>query len=195
MALYVGHVSYESELSLLVQALPRVVAASPEIRVVIIGSGPGLSRLRDFALQKGVGEHVIFAGWVAPPEVAVFLAAANIALYPYRDSLINRAKSPSKITAYMAMGKPIVASSVGENVAYLDDGRAGVLVEPGNAAAFADGMIELLGDRERAEMLGKRAEERIWERYDWDSLVERTECAYQLAASSGEPQDVKPRLN
>jgi len=191
MALYIGHISYESEVSLLVEALPKVAKHAPEIRVVIVGSGPGCDKLRNLAIQRQVSDHLLFAGWVAPQLASVYLAAADIALYPHRDSLVNRAKSPSKITAYMAMGKPVVASSVGETVAYLDDGRAGCLVEPGNADAFADGMIALLCDRERAKQLGQRAEQRIWEHYDWNSLAEAAEAAYQLATRSGEPEDVK----
>ena len=181
MALYIGHISYQSELSLLVEALPQVAKHVPGIRIVIMGSGPGLGKLRDLASQHQVGDHLVFAGWVPPQESRVYLAAADITLYPYRDSLVNRAKSPSKITAYMAMGKPIVASSVGEIVAYLDGGRAGLLVEPGNAAAFAEGMISLLGNPERANRLGQRADQRIWERYNWDSLAETAEAAYRLA--------------
>jgi glycosyltransferase involved in cell wall biosynthesis len=151
---------------------------------VIVGSGPGLNHLREAARDQAIIEHVIFTGRLEPSVVAALLATADIALYPYHDSLINRAKSPSKITAYMAMGRPIVASAVGELVAYLDGGRAGLLVEPDNADAFAAGMMELLLDRERAAIFGKRAEERIWAHYDWDDLADTVLSAYQYAIGS-----------
>jgi glycosyltransferase involved in cell wall biosynthesis len=185
LALYVGHVSYGSEVSLIVDVLPMVCELVPSIRVVIVGSGDGIAALQDQAGRAGLGERLIFAGWVDQEDVPVYLAAADLALYPHRDTLVNRAKSPSKITAYMAMGKPIVASAVGEIVEYLDAGHAGLLVEPGNARAFADGMIALLSDPARAGELGRRARQRIWEHYDWAHQVLKVEQAYSAALQIG----------
>ena len=181
LALYIGHISYGSEVDLILEALPMVVGAAPDLRVVIVGSGDGVPALQAQARRAGLGERVIFAGWVDHQATPVYLAAADLALYPYRDTLINRAKSPSKITAYMAMGKAIVASAVGENVAYLAGGQAGLLVEPGDARAFAEGMVALLRDPARAAELGRRAEKRVWECYDWERQVELVERAYGVA--------------
>lgn len=191
MALYIGHVGYDSELNLLIDALPEVIEQVPELRVVIIGSGPGLGHLRNLILERGIDKHVLFTGWVAPSKTTVFLAAADVVLYPHRHSLVNRAKSPSKITAYMAMGKPIVASKVGEAVFYLDNGRAGLLVEPGNIAAFAEGTVAILRDSERARFLGQRAQERIWKQYSWEHQSETAENAYAFATAKRGAVEVK----
>jgi glycosyltransferase involved in cell wall biosynthesis len=185
LALYIGHVSYGSEVSLVIDALPMVCEMIPSIRVVIVGSGDGIAALQDQARRAGLGERLIFTGWVNQDETSIYLAAADLALYPHRDTLVNRAKSPSKITAYMAMGKPIVASAVGEIVEYLGAGHAGLLVEPGNARAFADGMITLLSDPARACELGRRARRRIWEQYDWAHQVPKVEEAYSAAMQTG----------
>jgi glycosyltransferase involved in cell wall biosynthesis len=181
LALYIGHISYGSEVNLALEALPRVVAAVPDIRVVIVGAGDGLPALQEQARRAGLAERVIFTGWVDQQQIPAYLAAADLALYPYRDTLVNRAKSPSKITAYMAMGKPIVATAVGENVTYLDGGRAGLLTSPDDARTFAEGMVALLRDPARAAELGRRAERRIWEHYDWSRRVLQVEGAYQVA--------------
>jgi glycosyltransferase involved in cell wall biosynthesis len=181
MALYIGYISYGSEVSLVLEALPLVVAAIPDIRVVIVGSGQGLPALKEQSRRAGLSEQVLFTGWVEHQQTPAYLAAADLALYPYRDTRINRAKSPSKITAYMAMGLPIVASAVGENVEYLEEGRAGLLTTPGDPCAFAEGMLALLRDPARAAGLGRRAEQRIWERYDWTHQVAKVEEAYDVA--------------
>jgi glycosyltransferase involved in cell wall biosynthesis len=181
LALYIGHIAYGSELSLMIDALLKVIDEAPDLRVVIMGSGEGVEALQEQARRLGVADHVIFTGWVDPQQTPVYLATADLALFPHRDSLVNRAKSPSKITAYMAMGKAIVASAVGEAVEYLDGGRAGVLVEPGDAGAFADGMSRLLGNPAWAAELGGRAERRVWERYDWGRQVAKLEQIYRTA--------------
>ena len=81
----------------------------------------------------------------------------------------------------MALGLPIVACAVGEFVAYLEDGHAGLLVEPGNRLAFAVAIVALLRDPDRAFELGRQAERRIWDKYDWTRQVERVEDAYRTA--------------
>jgi glycosyltransferase involved in cell wall biosynthesis len=184
LGLYVGHISYGSEVSLIVEALPEIVEAVPDFRVVIMGAGDGIAQLRAEAARAGLAERLILIGWVGHEVLPAYLAVADLALYPHRDTLVNRAKSPSKLSAYMAMGKPIVASAVGESVEYLEGGRAGLLVEPGNARAFAEGIIRLLRDPTRAAELGRHAQRRIWERYDWSHQVVRAEEAYRIALAA-----------
>ncbi len=181
LGVYIGHISYGAEVSLLLEALPIVLQAAPKFRIVMMGKGKGTPAIQKQALRAGLAEHVIFTGWVDHSETPAFLAVADLALYPYRDALVNRAKCPSKITAYMAMGKPIIASAVGEIAAYLDHGRAGLLIEPGDARAFAAGIVTLLRDPVQAAELGQRAEQRIWACYDWAQQTPKMERAYELA--------------
>jgi glycosyltransferase involved in cell wall biosynthesis len=181
LAVYAGHLTYASEVDLIIEALPAVVEVVTDIRVVIVGGGPGLKPLQERVQRLRLSDWVLFAGWRPQQELPELLAAADVALYPHRDTLINRAKSPSKITAYMAMGKPIVASSVGESAEYLEGGRAGLLVPPDDAQAFAKGMVTILRDKTLAAELGQRAYERVWAQYDWQKRVGTIERAYCIA--------------
>jgi len=181
LAIYVGHISSGSDLDLLIEALPAVVEAVPGVRLVVVGTGDGLPALQAQVQRSGLAGRVIFTGWIEPRQVAPYLAAADVAVAPYRDTLINRAKCSAKIIYYMVMGKPIVSSRVGQNLEYLDEGRAGLLTEPGDARDFAAGMVALLRDPARAAELGRRAGRRIWEQFDWRKQVAQIESAYQSA--------------
>jgi glycosyltransferase involved in cell wall biosynthesis len=181
LAIYVGHISYGSDLDLLIQALPDVVEAVPGVRLIVVGTGDGLPALQAQVQRAGLAGRVIFTGWVAPHQVGPYLAAADVAVAPYRDTLINRAKCSAKIIYYMAMGKPIVSSRVGQNLEYLDEGRAGLLSEPGDAQDLAAGIIALLRDPARAAELGRWAGQRIWEHFDWRKQVTQIESAYRIA--------------
>jgi glycosyltransferase involved in cell wall biosynthesis len=184
MGLYIGHITYDSEVDLILDALPAIIARIPEFRVVIIGEGEGLNTLKKKAELCDITDRLIFTGWVDQLRAAALVASADVTLYPYRDVMINRAKSPSKVTAYMAMGRPVVASAVGEAVVYLDEGRAGVLVEPGNARALAEGVIAVIQNPEWSKELGERARRRIWEHFDWSSRATTIEKAYEIAAAA-----------
>jgi glycosyltransferase involved in cell wall biosynthesis len=184
---YIGHISYGAEIQVLVEALSVVCQTLPEFRIVIIGQGPGTPTIKAQAKRHSLEDNIRFVGQLDEQQTATILAEADLALYPHSDNLMNRAKSPSKIAAYMAMGKPIVASAVGEAVFYLDRGRAGVLVRAGDAQAFAEAILRLLRDTGLASELGAAARRRISEQYDWHKRVDEIEGAYRLAIVAAGP--------
>jgi glycosyltransferase involved in cell wall biosynthesis len=180
LALYLGHIPHGSDLDLALEALARVHGQLPQARMVIAGVGDGLPALRAQAQELGISDRVLFPGWVEPEEVPVYLAAADVAINPYRDTLINRAKCAGKVVAAMAMGRTVITSRLGENLAYIQDGHSGLLTEPGDAGDLARALLAALSDRSWATELGRNAQERIWTKFDWDARIGEVERAYQI---------------
>jgi glycosyltransferase involved in cell wall biosynthesis len=181
LALYLGHIPQGTDLDLALEALAQVRELLPDARLVIAGVGDGLSGLKTYAQQLGIADQVIFPGWIEHHQSHVYLAAANAAINPYRDTLINRAKCAGKVVAAMAMGKAVITSRVGENMAYIEHGRSGLLTEPGDSKDLAQALLTVLMDRSMANALGHNAQERIWARFDWDARMSVVERAYQMA--------------
>jgi glycosyltransferase involved in cell wall biosynthesis len=181
LALYLGHVPHGSDLDLALEALLRIRSRMPEARLVIAGVGNGLPDLQAQAKTLGIADRMVFPGWIEPEQVPVYLAAADVSVNPYRDTLINRAKCAGKVVAAMAVGKAVVTARLGENLAYIEDRHSGLLTEPGDAADLARALQEVLVDREWAAELGRSARERIWAEFDWDSRIGEVELAYQIA--------------
>ena len=181
MALYVGHISLGDDLDLALEAFTQVRRQLPEARLVIVGTGDGLSRLQARAAEAQLGDAVIFTGWIDHADVPAYLAAADAAVYPYRDSLVNRAKCSIKVLEYMTTGKAIVTHRVGQNAEYLENGRSAILAEPGNVDEFAEGLLAVLTDRALAARLGREAALRIQRRFTWERRIGDVEAAYQRA--------------
>jgi len=181
LALYLGHIPYGNDLDLALDALAQLRDRLPEARLVIAGAGDGLPALQAQAQVAGVADRVAFPGWIEHAQAPLYLASADAIVNPYRDTLINRAKCAGKVVAAMAMGKAVVTSRVGQNLEYIEDGRSGLLTEPGDAAGLAQALLAVLSDREWAEELGRNARQRIWERFDWDARVRDVERAYAIA--------------
>jgi glycosyltransferase involved in cell wall biosynthesis len=181
MLVFVGHISLGDDLDLALCALQSVRKRVPEVKLVIVGTGDGLPRLRALADTLALGDSVRFTGWVEHQRVPAILAAADIALYPYRDTLINRAKCSIKILEYMTMGKAIVTTRVGQNLEYLEHGQSGVLAAPGDADDFAQALLRLLDDPALARRLGENAARRIREQFTWSHHVHTLLEAYRLA--------------
>jgi glycosyltransferase involved in cell wall biosynthesis len=180
-ALYLGNVPHGTDLDLALEALARIGDQLPQARLVIAGTGEGLPGLQAQAKALGVADRVVFPGWIEHEQAPVYLAAANAAINPYRDSLINRAKCAGKVVAAMAMGKAVITSRLGENLAYIEDGCSGLLTEPGDAEDLARALLALLSDPQWAAELGRSAQQRIWEQFDWDGRVGEVERSYQIA--------------
>ena len=181
LALYLGHIPLGSDLGLALEALALMHGQLPEARLVVAGVGDGLPELHAQAQKLGVADRVCFPGWIEPEQVPVYLAAADAAINPYRDTLINRAKCAGKVVAAMAMGKAVVTSRLGESLAYIEDGRSGLLTRPGDSGDLAQALLAVLSDRAWAADLGRNARERIWTEFDWDTRVGEVEQAYRIA--------------
>jgi glycosyltransferase involved in cell wall biosynthesis len=181
LALYLGHIPHGTDLDLAVDALASLAERMPEARLVIAGVGDGLPGLQRHAQARAVAERVIFPGWVEHSQSHLYLAAADVIVNPYRDTLINRAKCAGKVVSAMAMGKPVITSRVGQNLEYIEDGHSGLLVEPGDAAELSRALLAVLSDRDLAENLGRNARWRIWARFDWQKRVVDVERAYAIA--------------
>ncbi|MBN1657951.1 MAG: glycosyltransferase family 4 protein [Anaerolineae bacterium] len=182
LALYLGHVPHGNDLDLAIDALARVRAGMPEAQLAILGPGAGVEALRHHAQVAGVGDAVYFyPEWIEPEQAHRWVAAADLVVAPYRDTLINRARCPAKVVTAMALGQAVVTSRVGENVEYVEHGRSGLLAAPGDVEGLARALATLLSEPALAAELGQNAHRRIWDHFGWQVRIGEVERAYHLA--------------
>lgn len=191
--IYAGTVPLNHDLDLAVRAIdslsPELVASG--LRLVFVVTGAGVPSLcAQVAALPGVAARASFYGFMPHDTLMDWLAAADIGLYPYRDTNINRAKCSGKVIDYMAAGLPMVLSDVGMNRVYVEDGRSGLLTPPGNAASFAEALQRLLRRPDEALAMGLAAQARLWEVFDWDRRVPMLESTLARARLRANPQPV-----
>jgi glycosyltransferase involved in cell wall biosynthesis len=163
---------------LLIEAFARCAAQAPDVTLLMIGGGEDLPRLRRQAERLGIGDRVLFTGQVPHRAVPGFLALAEFSADPVRDDDVGRARSPLKVFESMALGVPVITGDVGDRAALLDNGRAGVLVAPGDAAALAEALTGLLADEPRRRALADACRAHV-RSYAWKELVARWESIYR----------------
>ena len=152
----------------------RVRERLPDARLTVVGRGVG-GEERELSDVPGIE----VAGWVEPEKLPALFAGMRVAVVPWADTPSNRARHSAKVLELMAAGLPIVAYAVGELPVTL--GETGVLVPPGDAAAFAQAVVDLLTDAERARRLGVAAQLRVRERFGWSHLADAALAAYAAA--------------
>ena len=155
----------------------------PDARLLVVGHGLGGedAALHAAARLAGLDAAITQLPWVEWADLPATLAAGDVAILPYADTLINRAKCSVKALDLLVAARPIVADAVGQLRETIVSGESGVLVPPDEAAAFAPAVAALLRDPPRRAALGAAAERRAWDRFDWAHLVVRAEELYARA--------------
>ncbi len=154
-------------------------ALIPAARLLIVGGG---LRDEDAHVRRALAVHgdaVTFAGFVPFADTAAYIRAADVAILPFADTLINRAKSSVKTLDLLAAGQAVVATAVGENASVIRHNETGLLVPPGDADALAEAVASLLSDPNRARILGDAARERAWRVQTWATQVATVEGIYE----------------
>ncbi len=179
LVLYQGQISGANYVGQFLRAAALLAKERPEVAFAVVGGGDRLGRTKEAARTLGLGERIRFTGEVPHREVPGYIAAADVVVACFEDNPQARCKSPLKLVEYLASGKAIVASRVGEVPGMVGD--AGVLVPPADAPALAGAVEGLLDDPVRRAELGRRARERAEERFTWKRTARTLERAYEKA--------------
>jgi glycosyltransferase involved in cell wall biosynthesis len=157
------------------EELFRLAAAAGLEVARVAGAGEGKPR----GLEDGSQDVAVrYVGWVDSERLPSIFARADVAIYPFDDTLVNRAKCAVKLGDLLAAGVPVVAEAVGQNQAYIRDGETGFLVGPGDVKAFANAVARLLESPALRRRVRRAAVEDVEERFSWGRLVETVERAY-----------------
>jgi glycosyltransferase involved in cell wall biosynthesis len=168
------------EVDLLIEVLHRARYEIPQLSFLAIGVGVAGSSL---SLREAVAERwadwMLETGRVPFGDVGTYLAACDALMLPMRDNVSNRARWPSKLNDYLAAGRPVVATLVGE-VAALAHYRFGVFGDA-TSEALAGGIVRLASAPELAADYGANARALAEGALNWDTIVGQLEGLYLQA--------------
>ncbi|MDP8233218.1 MAG: glycosyltransferase [Candidatus Saelkia tenebricola] len=177
IVLYLGQLHGAQYAELFIHAVSVVIQWYPTAMFFIVGGGYRLSELKSLALDLGLRDKIIFTGFIPHEETAKYIAAADVCAACFENNAITQSKSPLKLAEYLASGKAIVASNVGEVRNMV--GGVGILVEPGNHLVFAGGINELLSQPALREKMAVLSRKRAEEKYNWPTTAENLLQIYE----------------
>ncbi len=131
---------------------------------MIVGDGPTVELFR--ALADRWPGQVTITGEIPLGHVPQYVRAMDVALAPY-PPLERFYFSPLKVLEYMAAGRPVVASAIGQVAELIRDGETGLLVPPGDVSALTAAVRRLASDRDLRLRLGALAAREIRQRHTW----------------------------
>jgi len=159
------------------QGIPTLIAAAerlrtriPHLRIVMVGGGPDTDALKAQVWQSSVRDICIFAGEVPYEDVPTIIAASDVCVAPFART---RKASPIKVFEYLACGKPVVSSDIDDIGDFLKRSRAGVVIEPGNAEALANGIEWVYNHPEEALELARRGRLAVEQTRSWEETAKK----------------------
>lgn len=170
----------------LIRALPRIAAAFPAVKLLIVGDGPDRRRLQRLVRRERVADRVVFAGIVPADQVASCLAAGDVFAVPCRSrffGLENEALGAVFLQA-AAVGRAAIAGRSGGAPEAVIHGETGLVVDDGSATAIGDAVLSLLRAPARARALGARAAARVHGDMTWAKMAARLQAWLAQAAAS-----------
>ncbi|WP_139850827.1 glycosyltransferase family 4 protein [Acinetobacter pullicarnis] len=172
--LYVGRLSPEKEIELIIETFDAQRSAQKNVQLVIVGDGPDLSRLKQF---QGA-EQTIFMGSLTGQDLAVAYASADVFVFASQVETFGNV-----VLEAMASGLPIVAYNYACAQQYVKQQQTGWLSPRGQAAQFIQDLMTL-PSRYQLNKMGEQAAYAT-QRAGWQKPVQQLENAlYQVAQES-----------
>ncbi len=169
---FLGRLVEEKGLDTLLDSLPLL--ADRPYRLVIVGDGPYLPRLREVASKHSLAEKIVFAGYVPHTEAPVWLSLFDICVLPSRTRPHWREQFGRVILESLACGTPVVGSDSGEIPAVLrSTGSEEMIFAEGSAPELADRLARLCDQPGLRQELVRRGQLAIRTKYDQSHLASR----------------------
>ena len=168
----VGRLEPQKNPLLLVQAFAAL--NNPRIHLIMLGEGSLREQLAAYIHQHGLERRVHLLG--KRNEVPECLAASDVFVLSS-----NWEGNPLAVMEAMAAGLPVVGTAVGGVPELVESGRQGILVPPGDCAAFRDAMRTLLNDPEKRTAMAKAARVRAIATFNVERMAQGYERLYRAA--------------
>jgi len=171
--LFIGSVREERGVSLLVKALPEIIAKDPDIRLLIVGRGPHRSRVNRLAQELAVEKCITFVPPVEHHEIPKYICACDVAVGPLIASIDTFGSVPRKVLEYMACAKPVVVCHGGVSSDLIIDGYNGFIVRSNSSEELAATFLKVLESPELIKETGLNGRRSIERFYDWEKIIDR----------------------
>jgi len=170
---YVGRMTYEKGVAVLLDAAPQVLKAlEGKVKFVIIGGG-NTDSLKQQAWKLGIWDQCYFTGFMSDEDLDKFQTIADCAVFP---SLYE----PFGIVALesFAARVPVVVSDAGGLAEVVQHTKTGIVTQKNNPHSLAWGILEVLKNPEYAQTLIEQAYNSLGQRFNWAKLAKQTETTY-----------------
>ncbi|MGE5406714.1 MAG: glycosyltransferase family 4 protein [Methanosarcina sp.] len=173
---YFGMLSFQRDnVDLLVEAFARIAPKYPELRLVLGGPEYGSEKTRIIRLAEdlGISPRLKLLDYMPREEILKYIVNSDVLVMVRANDLKSQASFPSKLTEYLATGRPVISVNVGEISEYLADGVHAYIVEPGNKDKLAEKIDYVLTRYDSALETASRGRELVHNVFNYSYQAKR----------------------
>lgn len=164
--------TYPGDAEFMAEAFNHLRRALPDAKLLLAGNFN-----RPIETMVDSPSAIVRTGVLPAPQMLRYLATCDVCWLPLRDTGANRGRWPMKLNDYMAAGRPVVATDVGDLRDVIGQHSLGVVTQA-DPQTFADATVELLRDESRRRRLGQAARQAAEGPFSWDKLGQDLEAFY-----------------
>ncbi|MDD2541862.1 MAG: glycosyltransferase, exosortase A system-associated [Desulfuromonadaceae bacterium] len=140
---FIGSFYHYEGLDLLLQAVARLSAELPQLKVLLVGGGSMERDLRNLAQQLNIVDRVVFTGRLPHGQMPAMYSLIDVLVLPRKSMRLTELVTPLKPLESMAMRKPVLASDVGGHRELIQDRETGFLFQAGSVDALQQSIQQL----------------------------------------------------
>jgi len=172
--LFVGRLQEIKGVEYLIRAMELVIKKIPDVKLYIIGKGPGEDFYKNLTNELGLDNNVIFLGTIPFDKIVEFYQRCCIFCLPSLGDPF-----PQAILQAMSCGKPVISTNAGGVPEMIEDDKSGFLVPVCDYEALAEAISKLFVNPELQKKMGAYNRELCEEKYDWDIIIDQIENTYE----------------
>lgn len=160
----------------LIKSIPIVLTYYKNIKILIVGDGEELIKLKKLVNKLKLSENIIFTRNIDNIEMPKYYAISDIVVLPS----LREATSIAGLEA-MASGKALIGTKVGGIPYIIENNNTGLLIPPRNPKKIAEAIIELINNHEKRYRMGINARKRVEKYFSWNIIAKKFLCVYKKA--------------
>jgi glycosyltransferase involved in cell wall biosynthesis len=170
--------AYEG-LDLLVAAMPRLLSARPDIRLLLVGGGQVTEEIKEQISQLGLQDAVLMTGRVPYEEVEAYYSVTDVLVYPRKSMRLTNLVTPLKPLEAMAQKSMFLASDVGGHKELVRDGITGTLFKADDIDDLVKSLLDLLDHEERWPAIREAGRDFVENERNWVNSVANLKSVYR----------------
>ena len=174
---FVGSLKPWHGLELLLEAV-HSLPGEEDVGLVFVGDGPMRESLEETCGAPASAYKAVFTGAIPYEQIPAVMKAVDVLVAPY-PNMKGFYFSPVKVFEYMASGRPVVASRIGQIGEILEDEKNALLVPAGNSEALANALLRLKSDAPLRDRLGRAAQADVRSQHTWNMRVRTVEPIFE----------------
>jgi glycosyltransferase involved in cell wall biosynthesis len=174
-----GMIQKQKGFDLLIKTFSEIIKKNKKLKLLIIGDGPYLNKLKKLTRKLRIQNQVIFTGRIINDEMPLYYNMADIFVFP----TIRVEGLPYVLLEAMACNLPVISSRIGGIPSIIKHNKTGLLIEPGNMKQLENNILLLLNNKRLANKIKDNAKKMIIQKYNLNTTVNKNIETYKLAIS------------